>query len=261
MKEIFQHFRPEEKEKIIKFNSRFETAERDYYPVLLDFLDPREQRIVESLAGHYPDIRIEFYGGGETRGRERMRAMLVPEMLEVTPDDFEVMVLELEYPEKFVSLSHRNILGAIMNVGLDRNLIGDIAIGEKIQFAIVRPYFQIFETELTTIRNAPVTLREVPHEAFMDIIDDGTAETILISSFRLDTVTAEILKEGRAKAKNRIEKMKVKVNHTVVTNPAMVLEAGDVVSVRHFGRFKVTELLHETKKGKFRVKAKVYKSD
>lgn len=261
MKEIFQHFRPEEKEKIIKFNSRFETAERDYYPVLLDFLDPREQSIVESLAGHYPDIKIEFYGGGASQGRERMRAMLVPEMLEVSTDDFEVMVLELEYPEKFVELSHRNILGAIMNVGLDRNLIGDIVIGETIQFAIARPYFQIFETELTAIKNAPVTLREVPHESFMDIIDDGTAETILISSFRLDTVTAEILKEGRAKAKNRIEKMKVKVNHTVVTNPAMVLEAGDVVSVRHFGRFKVTELLHETKKGKFRVKAKVYKSD
>lgn len=261
MKEIFQHFRPEEKEKIIKFNSRFETAERDYYPVLLDFLDPREQSIVESLSGHYPDIKIEFYGGGETRRRERMRAMLIPEMLEVAHDDFEVMVLELEYPEKFVDLSHRNILGAIMNVGLERDLIGDIVIGETIQFAIARPYFQLFETELTMIKNAPVTLREVPHEQFSGIIDDGTEATLLISSFRLDTVTSEILKEGRAKAKNRIEKMKVKVNHTPVTDPAMVLEEGDIVSVRHFGRYKVTELLHETKKGKFRVKAKVYKSD
>lgn len=261
MREIFQHFRPEEKEKIIKFNSRFEVAGRDYYPVLLDFLDPREQSIVESLAGHYPDIKIEFYGGGGTCGRERMRAMLIPEMMEVAHDDFEVMVLELEYPEKFVDLSHRNILGAIMNVGLERNLIGDIVLGETIQFAIARPYFHVFETELTMIKNAPITLSEVPHEQFKDITDDGTSETILISSFRLDTVTAEILKEGRAKAKNRIEKMKVKVNHTLVTNPAMVIEEGDVVSVRHFGRFKVTEMLHETKKGKFRVKTKVYKSN
>lgn len=261
MKEIFQHFRPEEKEKIIKFNSRFEVAERDYYPVLLDFLDPREQNIVESLSGHYPELKIELYGGGDAAGRERMRAMLVPEMMEVTHDDFEVMVVELEYPRKYVDLSHRNILGAIMNVGLDRNLIGDIVIGETIQFAIARPYFNVFETELTTIKNAPVTLSEVPHEQFTGIIDDGVVETVLISSFRLDTVTAEILKEGRAKAKNRIEKMKVKVNHTPVSNPAMVLEEGDVISVRHFGRYKVTELLHETKKGKYRVKTKVYKSN
>lgn len=258
MKEIFQHFRPEEKETIIKLNSRFEIAERDYYPVLLDFLDPREQSIVNSLSGYYPDVKIEFYGGGAPR--ERMRAMLIPEMLEVSKDDFEVMVLELDYPEKFVNLEHRNILGAIMSVGLDRNLIGDIVIGDSIQFAIAKPYFHIFETELTTIKNAPVTLSEVPHAEFMDNVDDGVSETILISSFRLDTVTSDLLKEGRTKSKNRIEKGKVKVNHTVIQNPSFILETGDVVSVRHFGRYKIDEMLHETKKGKYRVKAKVYKS-
>ena len=258
MKEIFQHFRPEEKETIIKLNSRFEIAERDFYPVLLDFLDPREQSIVQSLSGYYPDLKIEFYGGGESR--ERMRAMLIPEMLEVSKDDFEVMVLELDYPEKFVNLDHRNILGAIMSVGLDRNLIGDIVIGETIQFAIARPYFHIFETELTTIKNAPVILNEVPHAEFMDNVDDGVPQMILISSFRLDTVTGELLKEGRTKSKNRIEKGKVKVNHTVVVNPAFILEEDDVVSVRHFGRYKIDEMLHETKKGKYRIKAKVYKS-
>lgn len=258
MKEIFQHFRPEEKETIIKLNSRFEIAERDYYPVLLDFLDPREQSIVNSLSGYYPDVKIEFYGGGAPR--ERMRAMLIPEMLEVSKDDFEVMVLELDYPEKFVNLEHRNILGAIMSVGLDRNLIGDIVIGDSIQFAIAKPYFHIFETELTTIKNAPVTLSEVPHAEFMDIVDDGVSETMLISSFRLDTVTSDLLKEARAKSKNRIEKGKVKVNHTVIQNPSFILETGDVVSVRHFGRYKIDEMLHETKKGKYRVKAKVYKS-
>lgn len=258
MKEIFQHFRPEEKETIIKLNSRFEIAERDYYPVLLDFLDPREQSIVNSLSGYYPDVKIEFYGGGAPR--ERMRAMLIPEMLEVSKDDFEVMVLELDYPEKFVNLEHRNILGAIMSVGLDRNLIGDIVIGDSIQFAIAKPYFHIFETELTTIKNAPVILSEVPHAEFMDNVDDGVSETILISSFRLDTVTSDLLKEGRTKSKNRIEKGKVKVNHTVIQNPSFILETGDVVSVRHFGRYKIDEMLHETKKGKYRVKAKVYKS-
>src|SRR5699024_11658633 len=132
-----------------------------------------------------------------------MRDMLIPEMLEVSKDDFEVMVLELDYPEKFVNLEHRNILGAIMSVGLDRNLIGDIVISDSIQFAIAKPYFHIFETELTTIKNAPVTLSEVPHGEFMDNVDDGVTETMLISSFRLDTVTSDLLKEGRAKSKNR----------------------------------------------------------
>ncbi|CAM2955802.1 RNA-binding protein [Salinicoccus roseus] len=257
MKEIYQHFRKEEHEKITMLNGKFEIAARDYYPILLDFLDPREQMIVTSLAGLHSGLRVEFYGGpGE---RERQRAMIVPELLEVSEADFEITVFELEYPEKFVKLTHRNILGAVMNVGVDRSLIGDIVVGGKIQFAVAAPYAPLFHQTLTRIRNAPVVLTEVPHESFIEPVDDGKPMSILVASFRLDAIISEVIKEGRAKSKTRVEKGKVKVNHSIVENPSFIMETGDTVSIRHFGRFKVTQLIAETKKGKYRLEVRVYR--
>lgn len=258
VKEIYQHFREEEKDSIVKINSKFEIASRDYYPVLLDFLDPREQKIVDSVSGYYPDITVCFYGG--KGDRERLRAMLVPEMLEVSESDFEITVLEIIYPEKFITLSHRNVLGAIMNVGLDRYVIGDIVIGDKIQLAVASPYVQMFTEQLTHIKNAPVKLKEIEHDAFISPLDDGETITVLSSSFRLDTVISDVLNEGRAKSKERVSKGKVKVNHTITNSPAFIIEVDDVVSVRHFGRFKINSIIAETRKGKYRLQVKVYRS-
>ncbi|MFC3419770.1 RNA-binding protein [Salinicoccus hispanicus] len=257
MEGIYQHFRKEEHEKITMYNGKFEIAERDYYPVLLDFLDPREQMIVTSLAGGYPELKVEFYGGAGDR--ERKRAMIIPEMLEVSLDEYDIAVFEMKYPEKFVSLTHRNILGAIMNVGVDRSLIGDIVVGGSIQFAVAAPYAAMFRQSLDRIRNAPITLVEVPHESFIEAVDDGKAASILVSSFRVDAIISEVINEGRAKSKTRVEKGKVKVNHSIVTSPSFIMETGDTVSIRHFGRFKVTELTAETKKGKYRLEVRVYR--
>ena len=258
MKEIYQHFRKEEHDKITMLNGKFEIASRDYYPVLLDFLDPRERKIVRSIAGSYPDLRVEFYGGG-TGERERERAMIIPELLEAAKDDFEVLVFEIGYPEKFVTLTHRNILGAVMNVGLDRSLIGDIITGDRIQLAVAKPYAPVFKETLGRIKNAPVTLTEIPHESFMDAVDDGKRHVILSSSFRLDTVISEVINEGRAKSKSRVEKARVKVNHSIVTEPSFIMETGDIVSVRHFGRFVIDSLIAETRKGKYRILVRLYR--
>lgn len=274
MKGIYQHFRPEEKDTIDMFNSKFEIASRDYFPVLLDFLDPRERLILESVSGGYDDVDVYYYGGGRVAGgvddldaaggrlvgeeRERMRALLVPSLLTFEVDDFEITVFDMRYPDKFVSLEHRNVLGAIMNVGVDRSKIGDIVIWDDIQFAIATPYKALFVEELERIKRAPVKLREVPVGEFVEMVDDGVSKRVLSSSMRLDTVLSNVVGEGRAKSRERVEKGKVKVNHIVVEDPSFVLEVGDVVSVRHYGRVKLVEWLGETKKDKHRLMVKVY---
>ena len=70
-----------------------------------------------------------------------------------------------------------------------------------------------------------------------------------------------MLKEGRAKSKERVEKGKVKVNHSIVDEPSFIIESGDVVSVRSFGRFFVAEQIAETKKGKYRLEIKIVTDD
>lgn len=258
MESLFQHFRKEEKEKIIFYYSKFEIASRDYYPVLLDFTDPRERKIIESISGRFSDIKVEYYGGGNEDNHERKRVLLVPEMLEVSREDFEIETVELNYPEKFVSLSHRNILGAMMSIGVDRSKLGDIIISDKIEFAVDKNFFELFKRELTTIKSAPIELNKIPNVEFLEPIEETTKHTIIVSSFRLDVILSEVIKEGRAKSKNRVTREKVKVNHAVVTDPSFVVELQDIISVRGFGRFIVSEFIHETRKGKSRIEVLVY---
>lgn len=259
MKDIYQHFRPEEKDMIDLFNSKFEIASRDYFPVLLDFLDPRERMIVESISGAYDDIDVHYYGGGVLgEVRERMRGLLVPSLLEFEIEDFDITIFEMDYPEKFVSLEHRNILGAIMNVGVDRSKIGDIVTGDAIQFAVCTPFKELFIDELERIKRAPIKLKEIDSEGFLKPVDDGVSKSILSSSMRLDTILSNALNEGRSKSRDRVEKGKIKVNHTVIEDSAFNVEVGDVISVRHFGRVVIEDYMGETRKEKHRLSVKVY---
>ena len=257
MKGVYQHFRPEEREMLTLLNSKFEQASNNFYAVLTDFLNPREQKMIESLSGQYPDISVHYYGGGKNSERERLRALLLPEYFVYTADDFEITVFEVSYPDKFVTLSHRNLLGAIMSIGVDRALIGDIVNGDKIQFAVTSPFADLFKRELTKIKNAPLKLTEVPHNDFIDAHVNTKAVSILSSSYRIDSIVSLVLKEGRAKSKERIKKEKVKVNHSIVDEPSFIIETGDIISVRGFGRFTVTEQIAETKKGKYRLEVMI----
>ncbi|CAD2077026.1 RNA-binding protein [Phocicoccus pinnipedialis] len=258
MEAIFQHFRSEEKEKIIEIYSKFEIAERDYYPVLLDFLDPRERVIVDNISGHFSDIEVEYFGGGQDEDRERMRAVVHPSLIPISRDDFQITVYRLDYPEKFLDLTHRNILGAIMALGFDRAKLGDIVFGKSIQFAVDSNLKDYINMELTRIKNTPIKLIEIPNDEMITGDIETRNITIIASSYRIDTIVSEVLKESRSKSKTRVEKEKVKINHSIVTNPALNVEIGDIISVRRFGRFIVNELVHETRKGKYRIAIKVY---
>lgn len=257
MKDIYQHFRKEEKDKIDMFRSKFDIALRDYYSVLLDFLDPREVKIIESISGGYEDLNVHYYGGGNDE-RERVRAIIAPSMFEVTAEDFEITVYEMKYPDKFVTLSHRNVLGALMNVGVDRSKIGDVVVGDKIQFSICTPYKDLFKEEMEKVKRAPVNLIEISHDEFSSSKEAGQTKEVLSSSMRLDALLSKIIGEARAKSKERIDKGKLKVNHTLIEDPSFLLEVGDVVSVRHFGRFKVLDILGETKKGKHKIQVELF---
>src|SRR5699024_12450573 len=119
------------------------------------------------------------------------------EYIDINLNDFEITVFELSYPEKFVSLSHRNILGAIMSLGLDRSVVGDIVIADRIQFAVSSTIKDVFIHSLNKIKNAPITLKEIPHEEFIASKIPTKTVNILSSSYRIDAVVANVLKEGR----------------------------------------------------------------
>ena len=249
--DIYQHFRQEEQPVITMLLDKVNQAERNYAPVLTHFLDPREQYILEVIVGSYPELTLTFNGGSPSS--ERKRAMIAPEYFSPQEEDFELVLLEVDYPEKFATIDHRNVLGTLMSLSIERDQLGDIIVGDKIQFILTKNIQSYIMLELKRIKNVPVKLHEVPLEDMIQSKEDWTTHQATVSALRLDVVLKEMIRKSRSIAKQYIEKKRIKVNHTIIERPDFQLEPGDLLSIQGHGRARMTEIGHKTKKDKLRI--------
>lgn len=88
---------------------------------------------MEVICGSYEDLNVSFYGGPNA---ERKRAIIAPNYYEPKESDFDLTLMEIDYPEKFVTLKHQHILGTLMSLGIEREQVGDIIVNERIQFVL-----------------------------------------------------------------------------------------------------------------------------
>ncbi|MFQ3447407.1 hypothetical protein OST55_25420, partial [Escherichia coli] len=87
--ELYQHFRKEEHPFIDQVLEWKEMVSRQYAPKLTDFLDPREQQIVQSIAGGAEDVRAFFFGGAPFV--ERKRVFLAPPYIDPEEEDYGIV--------------------------------------------------------------------------------------------------------------------------------------------------------------------------
>lgn len=252
---IYQHFRPEEREYIDKVLQWKQDVERQFAPKLTNFLDPREQTILKIIIGEHSDVHYDFFGGIDNA--ERKRALLFPDYWTVAKEDFYINLFGIDYPSKFVTLEHPQILGALMSLGLKRGKFGDILIkNDQIQFFAAKEVSDYIKTNLEAIGKARVTVKELPLENAITVQDLWDHDDLTVSSLRLDTVISGVYHLSRQKSQVLIERGLVKVNWTVIETPSFLCDAGDVISVRGHGRIKIVELSGKTKKEKWRINIK-----
>lgn len=250
---VYEHFRKEEHsfiDQVIEWKS---IVTEQYRPKLTDFLDPRQQEICKLIIGNNEDIGIGFHGGSTKA--ERKRCLLYPPYLEPDKSDYELAYYELDYPKKFARLEHRQILGALMNVGLRREKFGDIVTdGERFQIILAEEVADFVSWNLTSVGKTKVELKNI--EAYDIILIDNVYEEmqVTVSSLRLDTVLSEIYRLSRAKVKPIIEAGEVKVNWQVIEDGSYLLMEEDVLSMRGKGRSKLLEIEGKTKKDKYRLR-------
>ncbi|MEE1106588.1 RNA-binding protein [Macrococcoides canis] len=247
---IYQHFRHEELETVKVLEDLVTQAESQYAPILTHFLDPRQQFILTTLVNR-TDLKVSFYGGnGE---RERVRALIYPEYYKVQREDFEVSAFKVKYAQKFVTLTHRNVLGALMQLGFKRDYLGDIITGEELQIVIAAHLGDYIEQHLTKLKGSSVKLIEISADALNDSVEIYQSHDATVSSLRLDNMIAEMIRKSRAIAQKHIEAGHVKVNHVIIDKVSFVVESGDTISIKGFGRAQLTEIGDVTKKNKYRI--------
>lgn len=109
------------------FRDLARTAYQRGIVVFSDFLNLNELNIFQSLRPEFSYLKMENFGGYELA--ERQIAIFRPEA-PVFYTDYPICCLKITpLNVKFAeSLNHRDYLGAILNLGLERTCLGDILV-------------------------------------------------------------------------------------------------------------------------------------
>ena len=155
-------------------------------------------------------------------------------------------------------LTHRDILGSLMSLGIDRAKTGDIVLWEDRWYLFCHSTLApMICEELTRIRHTSVKCTAC---SFTEFSYKPKTETLRgsVASVRLDSVIALAFHASRSSLLALIEGEKVFVNGKLITTNAYSLREGDIVSVRGLGKFCYKEAVGQTKKGRCMVEIEKY---
>lgn len=228
-------------------------------PSHTEFLTLNEQTIFHSIRRELPSARFILAGGYDTA--ERKIVCFLPSYEE----EIETAVLPISIikagpvsPRFAQPLTHRDYLGAIMNLGIERNLIGDILIDEAGCFIFciekMAPYIA---EQLTKVGHTPIVAQLVD-KAEITFAPKYEEISGSVASARLDNLISLAFRTSRSKISPYIEAEKAFIDGKLVTSPGMQLKGGESVSVRGLGKFLYTGITNETKKGRLYVTVKKY---
>lgn len=262
-----------EKEILLKRAS--ELAGRAYqngYVTHTDFLTEGERMDFLSAAaggerrssGTYKGTEWVFYGGWEDA--ERSVLFFLPDYMDA--EDFRqqetgaetVACLEVSpVNRRFAEpLTHRDYLGALMNLGIERDQIGDILVGEEHTFVFVlAEHAEMIGRELIRVRHTSVACRSVNPSA-CDVQPKFEEREGSVSSERLDAILAMVYHLARGKAQELIAAELVLVDGRPAYSGGYDLKPGSRVSVRGYGKFQYLGVGNPTKKGRFYARVKLW---
>lgn len=221
-----------------------------------DFLNLNEQNIFEQGIS-------ELYSGYEMSGgfpnSERQMVAFLPDALCYTWNYpiscLKIFPLNRKFADK---LTHRDVLGSLMNLGIERSMLGDILIEEDFIYVFCQDKIKDYiMQELTRIRHTSVQSEEILCFE-MDIVPKTEKSEGIITSNRLDSIIACICKISRSQANEWIRNGKVYINSREMTNTTYACKSSEIISVRSVGRFLFQGAFGETRKGRLKIKYERY---
>ncbi len=215
-----------------------------------DFLNLNELHILQSIPKNELSSRYELFGGYEYA--ERQMVAFLPDALcyeyEYPIEVLRVSAVHKKYAE---SLTHRDYLGALLNLGIERSKIGDLAVTDDACLIFCHADMSDFICkEFTRVRHTLVSVERMQLSEF-HYVPERTEIKGNVSSIRLDTVLSSAFPISRSKLVGYIEGGKVFVNGKMITSNGYRLKENDIISVRGMGRIQYDGIISETKKERY----------
>ena len=214
------------------------------------FLTNFEQIVLSQIVTYnYSDFKVEFFGGFDDA--ERKKAKIISN--EYYDVDYDIVCLKAKFNNKFNKVEHRNILGAVHNLGINFNRFGDIIVLENEVYIFVddeiADYIAMEFTKAGRVNLdfQRVDLTEVKIEKKYEDFE------IVSSSFRIDSIVAKITNKSRSKVKEFLEQDFIKLNHVILRNGEKTCTPEDIISIRKYGRYVVKSYTQNKKSLKYRI--------
>jgi RNA-binding protein YlmH len=224
-----------------------------------DFLGLMEQAAFSEVKGEIRGEKYTFFGGADGCERVMVRFGDEEELGYSMPFPITVLLIEPR-SEKFAErLTHRDYLGAILNLGIERRLIGDIVIRDTRAYVFVKEEIADFiVSELSRARHTELRLSVV------DSLPEGALYktegiTVQANGERLDALIAKAFSLSRDMAQSYFSKGLVFVSGRCTENTSYIPKEGEVVSVRGLGRFIYRGVVGHSRKGKLNIALDLYK--
>ena len=218
--------------------------------IFSDFLGMAELDVFYRNINEFKYVGYKVYGGVEGCERCMVRFGSVEEL--GYEQDFPIMcVMVKPLVKKFADeLSHRDYLGALMNLGIERCIIGDIIIRDKIAYIFcVDRMAQFIIDNFDKVKHTHIKCEIV--EEVPDVLQPNKEEiTITAASERADIVISKIYNLSRSSSIELFRNKKVFINGKCTENNSINLKNDDIVSVRGYGRFEYIGCKYINKKGK-----------
>lgn len=257
----------EDKILLSNIEDKIEQAYSKNYPTFSYFLDMRQASLVINSCKYQKNVQAWFYGGFDEA--ERTIAVFLPEYLycdtlqemkeAVFNDDSSPVSLIHAEKDAFHTLTHRDYLGALMGLGIKREMIGDILVNENGADIIVMSKITPFILEnLKSAGRATVTPSLQPLQMLENTAFSTQEEFYTVSSLRADVVSAALFKLSRKEISENIQKGLLFVNGVEITKAEKLLREKDKIVIRGKGKCVLDEIQGLSKKGKVRINVKRY---
>lgn len=240
----------EQRVELARVLDQMERADTRSIPCPTQFLSPALRAAVEPMLCACGHPRHLFIGGYE--GAERTICVFLPHWQEV--EDYrqseDLAAISAAFPRQ-ATITHRDILGGLMGIGITREKIGDILMGEhQTQVVCLREALPILLSQFGQAGRYPLTVQEIPlaqltpaPQAVKEIHDT-------VATLRLDAVVASGFSLSRSKAAQLITTGRVSINHRECIKTDRLVEEGDVLTCRGLGKCVLAQVGGQSRKGR-----------
>ena len=247
---------PEDRLLLARIWDKYEQTERKSIPSATVFLSPREQQMAQAML-NAASIRSGFAADGGYEEAERKILIFLPDWAAEPSEDELVFLRAAFHGEE--SLTHRDILGSLMGLGVTRERIGDILVSQHSADIVAAPSLrEFFLREWDQAGRVKLTVTEIGRgelcvpQAQVKVIRDT------VSSLRLDAVTATAFSMSRGRAAELIAAGKVNLDHVPCLKGDKPVAEGAVITARGFGKAKLAQVGGLSKKGRIGITVERY---